>query len=227
MAEMPPELDHINCWLFDLDLTLYPPGANIMAQIERQISRYVEQFLALSPSDADRVRHDYFIKHGTTLAGLIAHHDADPHAYLDFVHDVDLGLLEEDAGLAGALAALPGRKIVFTNADAPYAQRVLAARGLGESFEAIHDIHAMAYRPKPETASYEGLCRSLEIDPTRALFVEDMARNLKPAKALGMKTVWINHGSVHGQAEADASFIDYETHCASAWLRELTGAPAQ
>jgi putative hydrolase of the HAD superfamily len=224
---MAPELDHINCWLFDLDLTLYPPEANIMEQVEQQIGRYVEEVLSVGSDEAHRIRHQYLVEYGSTGAGLFAEHGVDPQTYLDFVHDVDLGMLEEDPDLAGALAKLPGRKIVFTNADAPYAQRVLAARGLGESFEAIHDIHAMAYRPKPEAASYQGLCRSLEIDPTRALFVEDMARNLKPAKALGMKTVWINHGSAHGQAEADASFIDYETHCASAWLRELTGAPAQ
>jgi putative hydrolase of the HAD superfamily len=224
---MPPELDHINCWLFDLDLTLYPPEANIMAQVERQIGRFVELRLGVDEASAHQIRHKYFVEYGTTGAGLMAEHGIEPHEYLEFVHDVDLGLLEEDPALAGALAALPGRKIVFTNADAPYAKRVLAARGLGESFEAIHDIHAMAYRPKPEAESYHGLCRTQEIDPARALFVEDMARNLKPAKALGMKTVWINHGSAPSQQEADASFIDYETHCASAWLRELTGERAQ
>jgi putative hydrolase of the HAD superfamily len=224
---MPPELDHINCWLFDLDLTLYPPDANIMEQVERLIGRFVQLRLGVDEAKAHQIRHQYFVEYGTTGAGLMAEHGIEPRDYLEFVHDVDLGMLEEDPALARALAALPGRKIVFTNADAPYARRVLAARGLGESFEAIHDIHAMVYRPKPEAESYDGLCRLLEIDPARALFVEDMARNLKPAKGLGMKTVWVNHGSAHGEAGADASFIDYETHCASAWLYELTGETAQ
>jgi putative hydrolase of the HAD superfamily len=128
-----------------------------------------------------------------------------------------------DPLLKRALDDLPGRKLVFTNGDAPYAQRVLDALGLGESFEAIFDIHACDLVPKPDPRPYVAFCDQLDVEPTRALFVEDMVRNLKPAKALGMTTVWINNGSEQAGAGADASFIDYETHCVSAWLNTITG----
>lgn len=108
----------------------------------------------------------------------------------------------------------------FTNGDAPYARRVLARLGLGDSFEAIHDIHACAYRPKPAPESYRSMVAALGVRPATALFVEDMARNLRPAKALGMTTVWVNNGSEQGEA-AHADFVDYEIADVGAWLHDI------
>ncbi len=90
---------------------------------------------------------------------------------------------------------MPGRKIVFTNGDGPYAERVLTRLGLGASFEGVHDIHAMALAPKPAPAAYRSLCDAYRLDPARVLFADDMARNLAPAKAIGMTTLWIDNGS--------------------------------
>ena len=115
--------------------------------------------------------------------------------YLDFVHDVDMDLLRPDADLRRQVISLPGRKLIFTNADAPYAERILAARGLDNLFEDIFDIHRMQHVPKPAAASYDSLCAQLDINPARALFVEDSAHNLLPAKVLGMTTIWVNHGT--------------------------------
>jgi putative hydrolase of the HAD superfamily len=152
----------------------------------------------------------------------MAEHDVDPHAFLDFVHDIEMDVLEENAPLAAAIARLPGRKIVFTNADTPYATRVLGRLGLGESFEAIHDIHAMDLLPKPQASAYAGLCAAFDIAPAEAIFFEDMARNLAPAKAIGMTTVWVDNGSEQGPDE-DRSYIDFTCADVTAWLHEHMG----
>jgi putative hydrolase of the HAD superfamily len=60
------------------------------------------------------------------------------------------------------------------------------------------------------------------VTPTSALFAEDMARNLKPAKDIGMTTLWVNNGSEQANGEACPSFIDHETHEITAWLSGLS-----
>jgi putative hydrolase of the HAD superfamily len=110
---------------------------------------------------------------------------------------------------------------VFTNADIPYAARVLDRLGLAHAFEVIHDIHATGYLPKPDPRAYAGLCDAYAIDPTRALFAEDMARNLPPAHAIGMTTVWIDNGSEQGPGADLAQCIDFEISDLSDWLHAV------
>jgi putative hydrolase of the HAD superfamily len=220
---MRSSLAHIDTWICDLDNTLYPASADLFALIDERMGLFIQDLHGVDAVEARRIQKGHFRDHGTTLAGLTKEHDVDPHVFLDYVHDIPMDRLRPDAALKSALAALPGRKIVFTNGDAPYASRVLGALGLADSFEAIFDIHACALVPKPDPRPYAVLCDTLNIEPTRALFVEDMARNLKPAKAIGMTTVWINNGSEQAGAGADTAYIDYETHCASAWLNQILG----
>ena len=217
---MPLPFAHVDIWIFDLDLTLYGPEANIMSQIRDRIAVYVERFFNIGSDEAHQIRYAYWKKYGTTLGGLMAEHAVDPHAYLDFVHDVDMSLLRPAQDLRGKIEALPGRKLIFTNADTPYAQRVLAALGLENLFEDIFDIHRMQHLPKPASASYDTLCAELDIDPTRALFIEDSAHNLVPAKALGMTTIWVNHDAEAGSREVE-DFIDHEIADVSAWLSAI------
>jgi putative hydrolase of the HAD superfamily len=217
---MRPELSHIRNWIFDLDNTLYPASANLFDLIDARIGAYVERLLNLDSVEARKVQKAYFHEHGTTLAGLMAEHGVDPRDYLDDVHDVDMAVLEQNEALVGALARLPGRKLIFTNGDVAYAGRVLDRLGLGQTFEAIHDIHATAYRPKPDPLAYAGLCEAFDIVPRESLFVEDMARNLKPAKAIGMTTVWIDNGSEQGPGE-DRDFIDYTITDLGQWLHDM------
>lgn len=217
---MPPAFAHIDTWIFDLDNTLYPAGANLFALIDQRMTAFIADFLSVNPVEARRIQKDYFLGHGTTLAGLMAEHEVDPAAFLSYVHDIEMDALEENAPLAAALARLPGRKLVFTNGDRPYALKVLDRLGLGESFEAVQDIHAMDLVPKPAASAYAGLCAAFGIDPTRALFVEDMARNLKPAKAIGMTTVWVDNGSEQDH-DADRSYVDVRVTDLSDWLHSL------
>ena len=219
---MPPVLTHVDTWIFDLDNTLYPASCDLFALIDARMNLYLRNLFNVDAAEAHRIQKRYFHDHGTTLSGLMTLHGTDPHHFLDFVHDIDLDRVSENPALRQAVDALPGRKIVFTNGDVPYAERVLNALGLGASFEAVHDIHAMDYLPKPHPSAYDGLCRAWGIQPTTALFAEDMARNLKPAKDIGMTTLWVNNGSEQAGGAACPSFVDHETHEITAWLQALS-----
>lgn len=218
---MLPALAHIDSWIFDLDNSLYPASTDLFALIDVRMGEYIQRLLGCDPVEARRVQKLYFHEHGTTLAGLMASHGTQPAEFLDYVHDIDLARLAADPRLVAALDRLPGRKFVFTNGDEAYARRVLDRLGLASAFDGMHDIHAMEYVPKPNPAAYAALCERHGIDPARALFVEDMARNLAPAKALGMKTVWIDNGSERGGDGADPSFIDYQVADLGDWLNSI------
>ena len=219
---MLPALRHIETWIFDLDNSLYPASSNLFALIDEKMGAYLMRLLGCDAVEARRVQKGYFHAHGTTLAGLMKEHGVDPHDFLEFVHDIDLARLSADPEVVRALDRLPGRKFVFTNASENYARRVLERLGLANAFDGLHDIHAMDYVPKPDPRAYEIMCARHGIDPTRALFVEDMARNLEPAKALGMTTVWVDNGSEQAGRDADDAFIDYRTGDIGAWLTEIT-----
>ena len=223
---MTPALAHVDTWIFDLDNTLYPARANLFGQIDAKMGAYIAQLLGCDAEEARRVQKRFFLANGTTLRGLMDGHGITPAEFLEYVHDIDLSVVEHDRRLVDAMARLPGRKLVFTNADASYAARVLARLGLAAGFEAIHDIHAMDYWPKPDARAYAGFVERYAIEPRRALFVEDMARNLAPAKAIGMTTVWVNNGSEWGARDASPSFIDIEIADTTEWLHELTTARA-
>jgi putative hydrolase of the HAD superfamily len=220
---MDAPLSHIECWIFDLDNSLYPASADLFALIDARMTAFIQQLLGCGHDEARRVQKDYFHEHGTTLAGLMASHGVDPHDFLAYVHDIDLARISADPRLVGALDRLPGRKFVFTNGDEAYARRVLDRLGLANAFDGLHDIHAMNYVPKPDPRSYAAMCALHAIAPERALFVEDMARNLEPAKALGMTTVWVDNGSEQAGFGADDAFIDYRITDIGRWLSEIAG----
>lgn len=218
---MLPALAPIRTWVFDLDNTLYPADCNLFDQIDRRMTAYVARLLDCDPVSARTLQKRYFLDHGTTLSGLMANHGVDPHHFLADVHAIEMEVLEPDPALASAIAALPGRKLVFTNGDTPYAERVLERRGLNGVFEAIYDIHDTLYQPKPHPAAYAGFCAVHDIDPSAALFAEDMARNLKPAKAIGMTTLWVNNGSEQS-SDPTRDHIDFTTHDLGHWLAKAT-----
>ena len=217
------ELRHIDCWIFDLDNCLYPASANLFALIDVRMGEFIQQLLGCGPEEARRVQKSHFHEHGTTLAGLMKGHGVQPRDFLDYVHDIDLARISADPALVRAIDSLPGRKFVFTNGDSAYASRVLERLGLANLWDGLHDIHAMNYVPKPDPRSYSAMCEQHGIEPRTALFVEDMARNLKPAKALGMTTVWVDNGSEMGGHDADRAFIDYVTHDIGEWLTGILG----
>lgn len=190
------QTDPITHWIFDLDNTLYAPEVALFTQIEARMTDYVMRHLNLSRGCADALRSQYWRDHGTTLAGLMAEHSIEPEAYLAEVHDIDFSALSPDPALAAAISALPGRKIIHTNADAAYAGKVLAYRGL-TVFDAIYGIGETGYTPKPDARAYETVRRAEGFDPARAIMFEDDPRNLEVPHSWGMATVLVGAGR-HG-----------------------------
>ena len=183
--------DHVTTWVFDLDETLYAPDCALFARIEAKMTAWIVAELGVEAAEADRLRARWWHDHGTTLAGLMRDHGTDPDPFLEDVHDIDLGALAPDPALRAAIAALPGRRVIHTNGTAPYAERVLAARGLAGLWDAVHGIEHAAYLPKPDAAAYARIHARDGLDPTRAAMFEDSARNLVVPHALGMTTVHV------------------------------------
>lgn len=183
--------DHVEHWVFDLDNTLYPPHARLFDQIEVRMTTYVMDALGVDRPEADRLRKHYWASYGTTLAGLMREHGVDPTPYLTDVHDISLEHLERDADLAAYIARLPGKRIVYTNGTAPYAERVLEARGLAGLFDAVYGVEHAGFRPKPERAAFETVFEQAGVEAAAAAMFEDDPRNLTAPHAMGMRTVHV------------------------------------
>ncbi|MEP5632760.1 MAG: pyrimidine 5'-nucleotidase [Tateyamaria sp.] len=185
------DFEHVRYWVFDLDNTLYHPSARLFDQIETRMSRYVMDAVGVDQAEADRLRHHYFHTYGTTLAGLMRVHNIDPDPYLVDVHDISFDALTPDPELAARIRSLPGRRIVYTNGSAPYAEQVLAARGLSGVFEAVYGVEHANYLPKPEKSAFDQVFARDKLDPTTGAMFEDDPRNLAAPHAMGMKTVHV------------------------------------
>ncbi|AUR02646.1 putative pyrimidine 5'-nucleotidase [Phaeobacter inhibens] len=182
---------HVRHWVFDLDNTLYHPSARLFDQIEVKMTDYVMAALGVDQKMANKLRDDYWREHGTTLAGLMAHHDLDPDPFLLEVHDINFDQLEPDILLAERIRALPGKRIIYTNGTAPYAEQVLAARGLEGCFDEIYGVEHANYRPKPERQAFDIVFAKAGIDTAKAAMFEDDPRNLQAPHDLGMRTVHV------------------------------------
>ena len=216
---------HIDCWIFDLDNTLYPPELGLFAQIDQRMGAFIMRTVGCDAAEARVIQKRYFHDHGTTLAGMMRHHGVTPETFLTYVHDIDMDRIPADPALAQALAALPGARHIFTNADADYAAKVLERRGIAHLFDRIVDIRATGYLPKPEFAAYEALARLIPgFAATRSIFVDDMTRNLRPAHAMGIRTVWLDNGSESGDRDHDAGHVDHHIDDLCQWLQGVVAA---
>ena len=209
------QLHDIETWVFDLDNTLYPPAARLFDQIEGRMRAWMMRELAIETAEADRLRADYWSRYGTTLAGLMAEHGLPADDFLLDVHDIDMGSLDADPALARAIAALPGRRIVYTNGSAPYAAQVLKARGLEAAFDAIYGVEHAGYAPKPRAEAFERVFARDGLDPAEAAMFEDDPRNLAAPHAMGMRTVHV------APEAAPADHIHHHTDDLAGFLRGL------
>lgn len=213
---MPPsDFAHVTQWVFDLDNTLYAPEVKLFDQIEVRMTEWVMRVTGVGRDKADQLRQDYWAQYGTTLAGLMAEHDVDPAPYLTDVHDISFDGLTPDPGLAAALSALPGRRIVYTNGSAPYAENVLSALGLTGLFDAVYGVEHAGFRPKPERAAFEAIFAQDGIAPTQAAMFEDSARNLEAPREMGMRTIHVAPSPESG------AHIDYHTSDLTGFVRWL------
>jgi putative hydrolase of the HAD superfamily len=181
----------VTTWVFDLDNTLYPPHMRLFDQIEVRMTDWVMRALQVDRARADHLRAHYWATYGTTLAGLMTEHGVDPGPYLDEVHDIDFSVLAPDPALSQAIAALPGRKIVYTNGCRPYAEKVIAARGLSDRFDAVYGVEHARFHPKPAAEAFATVFGLDGLEPARAAMFEDDSRNLLVPHALGMRTVHV------------------------------------
>lgn len=178
-------------WVFDLDNTLYPAHSNLFSQVDQRMGQFISELLDIERDQARMIQKHYYRTYGTTLRGLMTEHGVDPHAFLDFVHDIDHSPVEADPALGAAIAELPGRKFVFTNGSLNHAEAVIARLGIGDPFEDKFDIVAAGFVPKPERATYDKFLGKHGIAPDRAAMFEDLPRNLEVPKALGMTTILV------------------------------------
>jgi putative hydrolase of the HAD superfamily len=220
--EVQKAFSHVNVWIFDLDNTLYPPESALWPQVDQRITLFLGDMFGIDGLSARALQKYYYQKYGTTLKGLMEQYGMKPEPFLDFAHDIDVSGLAADPGLGSAIEALPGRKLILTNGSEAHARNVAGKLGIIDKFEAVFDIVAAGFTPKPEEATYVKFLDQYQIDPSRAAMFEDLAKNLVVPHQLGMRTVLILpkqfdvYREASEQMDIDARYIDFKT-------KELTG----
>jgi putative hydrolase of the HAD superfamily len=180
-------------WLFDMDNTLHNADTHIFPHMSRSMTAYVEEHLQLCTEEARLLQTQYWKRYGATMLGLVRHHGTDPHHFLHHTHQFpDLArMVVYERALATRLRRLPGRKILFSNAPRAYVAAILDLIGLDKAFDRRFAIEDFGLIPKPRSEAYRRVLHALRVPARRCIMVEDTAENLRTAKRLGMKTVWI------------------------------------
>ena len=212
----------VETWIFDLDNTLYPVTKRLLAHIDEHMGSFVAKYLDISREEAHQVQKSYFKKYGLTLRGLMLNDGLDPARYFEEMGPMDLNEVEPNPELGEYITGLKGRKIIYTNASARHTELVLNQMEFKKgTFEAIFDIQAANYVPKPAIESYRLLCKTYSIDPTRAAMIDDIARNLEPAAELGMMTVWKKTNAEWAKNLEAEIYIDHVVDDLKDWIRSI------
>ena len=215
------DLSEIKFWLFDLDNTLYSGDTKVFDQVDKKMSKFISEKLKVSLEEAKKIQKNYFHEYNTTLNGMIKNHDIDANEFLEFVHDVDLEFLKKDEPLKIEIEKLKGKKIIFTNGSKAHASNVTSRIGIEQLFDGVFDIVDSDFYPKPSMEPYKKIIENYKIVPEYCIFFEDIARNLKPAYELGMKTVWIENNEPWAAKYSDEEFVNYKTGSLTNFLKEI------
>ncbi|MBI2959814.1 MAG: pyrimidine 5'-nucleotidase [Betaproteobacteria bacterium] len=180
-------------WIFDLDNTLHDARPHIFPHLSRSMTAYLREHLVLDEAAASALRVHYWRTYGATLLGLMRHHGTDPQHFLLHTHQFsDLArMVVAEGGLRQALKRLRGRKILFSNAPQHYVRAVLEILRITGQFDALYSVEHMRYQPKPLVGGFRLLLARERLSPERSVLVEDSLANLRAARRLGMKTVWV------------------------------------
>ena len=211
----------VETWVFDHHNTLYPVTEQLLGHIDRHMGDFIANFLNIDREEARRVQKAYFRQYGLTLRGLMLHHGLDPVRYFEQMQPIDMSEVAPNPALADAIACLDGRKIIYTNASARHAEMVLNRLGMPGLFEAVYDIAAAGYIPKPAPEAYRTLCAVYDIDPAATVMIDAIARNLAPAAAIGMTPVWMKTDAEWARAIDGAEHIHHVTGDLLTWLEEV------
>ncbi|MBL4801668.1 MAG: pyrimidine 5'-nucleotidase [Emcibacter sp.] len=215
------DVESIDYWIFDLDNTLYPAENNLFAQVDKRMGEFISRRLMLPLDAAKALQKKYFRQYGTTLRGLMTEHKVPPEDFLNYVHDIDFNVLQENHHLNEALRSLSGKKIIYTNASLDYALRVMDKIGIEGIFEEVFDIQSADFSPKPDPESYQKMVKVMGVEPKKAIMVEDIARNLIPASKMGMTTVWVPTGYEWSEDGHCSEHIDHTVPDLTEWLKSL------
>ena len=214
------ELNKIKCWIFDLDNTLYSGQTKVFDQVDKKMSSFISNKLNISLVEAKKIQKEYFHKYSTTLSGMMKNHKIDAMEFLDFVHDVNLDFLEKNKDLEKEITKIAGKKIIFTNGSRAHAENVTKRIGINKLFDGIFDIVESNFIPKPSIEAYKILIEKYKIEPQYCIFIEDIARNLKPAHELGMKTVWIKNDEPWAAEFSNENFVNYRIENLTNFLKK-------
>jgi len=215
------DLQSIKFWIFDLDNTLYSGNTRVFEQVDKKMTEYISKKLKVDKEEARKIQKNYFHKYNTTLNGMIKNHKINAHEFLEFVHDINIEFLQKDPELAKEIKRLDGIKIIFTNGSRKHALNVTKRLGVDQLFDDIFDIVDCNFIPKPLMEPYKKLVEKHKIDPKLCVLVEDIARNLKPAYEMGMKTVWIENNEPWASKFSDNNFVNYRTSNLPEFLRKI------
>ena len=208
-------------WIFDLDNTLYSGETRVFEQVDKRMSKYISEKLNVSIPEAKEIQKNYFYKYNTTLNGMMKNHKIEANEFLEFVHDIDIDFLKKDMPLGEELRKLEGKKIIFTNGSKKHALNVTQRIGIDQYFDDIFDIVDCNFIPKPKMEPYKKLVEKHKIDPNLCVLIEDIARNLKPAYEMGMKTVWIENNEPWAAKFSDSNFVNYRTKNLTEFLKKI------
>ena len=214
-------LKSIKYWIFDLDNTLYSGKTRVFEQVDKKMSKYISEKLNITVEEARKIQKNYFHEYNTTLNGMIKNHKIDANEFLEFVHDIDIDFLKKDEKLAEEMKKLEGKKIIFTNGSKKHAINVTRRIGIEQYFDGIFDIVDSDFIPKPSMEPYKKLVEKHKIDPKLSVLVEDIARNLKPAYEMGMKTVWIENDESWAKEFSESNFINYKTNNLCEFIKKI------
>jgi putative hydrolase of the HAD superfamily len=233
---LPPEEElrvrfgHVTTWVFDLDNTLYPADSGIWPKIDERITLFLIGLFGLDGQSARALHRHYYLRHGTTLRGLVDDNFDEAERFLEFVHDIDRSALKPNPTLAREVAQLPGRKLIFTNGSRDHAIRTARQLGLDGLFEDAFDIVAAGLTAKPAEAAYNAFFERYDIDPQGAAMFEDVVKNLTVPKARGMTTTLVttkpgqpDHREAHDRSstESAAAVADFITDDLGEFLARL------
>lgn len=184
-------------WLLDLDNTLHDAAWRIFPLMNAEMTAFIERHLGVGRDQANRIRQKFWVRYGATLLGLMHEHGIDPDQFLRETHAFPHlpRMLRADASERAALARLPGRKLVLTNAPHDYARRVLRLLGLHRHVHGVIAIEDMwmlrALRPKPDARMLRHVLARHRLRPAQCVLVEDTPGHLKAARRIGLRGAWM------------------------------------
>ena len=215
------EFKNIKNFIFDCDGVLYKDLEKVFGQVSKRMTEYISKKLNVDFKKAKELQTNYFYEYNTSLNGLMINHKIDPDDFLQYVHKINLDFLEKDTILREELIKLKAKKFVFTNGSHDHVKNITKCLGIDDLFDGAFDITDCNFLPKPSMEPYEKLIKKFDINPEETVFIEDIAKNLEPAKKLGMKTVWLINDEYWGKKDSDKNYIDLKIKNLSSFLKEI------